>query len=176
MCSWVVFCSDVLVVTRKNASWNSGWDVNAKDEELRIGLLKLGILLFTTGCFFKKLPNNLMISWVPPGKNGILVIKIPSWDCEVTIFVGKIMSKSMIRRILMEKNQVPFTKSTDGVAAQPWSSNMAMLWTLFNGSYRIPWKYLTNGGLHYDYIFLLKEFMGIQRKTTLVPPATFVGL
>ena len=75
----------------------------------------------------------------------------------------------MIRRILMEKIQVPFTKSTDGVAAQPWSSNMAMLWKLFNGSYRIPWKYLTNGGLHYDYIFLLKEFMGIQRKTTLVP-------
>jgi hypothetical protein len=69
----------------------------------------------------------------------------------------------------MEKIQVPFTKSTDGVAAQPWSSNMAMLWKLFNGSYRIPWKYLTNGGLHYDYIFLLKEFMGIQRKTTLVP-------
>lgn len=46
-----------------------------------------------------------MISWAPPHeKNGILVIKIPSWDCETTIFVGKIMSKSMIRRILMEKN------------------------------------------------------------------------
>ena len=27
-----------------------------------------------------------------------------------------------------------------------------------------------------NYIFLLKEFMGIQRKTTLAPPATFVGL